>query len=288
MEHKLATVLRDVGDRTVRFVLSDGTVDRMGDTVAGGSWDLTAYRSNPVVLFAHDSSSPPVGRARRVWTDGTRLLGDVEFAPPETYAFADTIYKLVKGGFRKSGSVGFLPIEYRQSDRRAGGIDYRRQELLEFSVVPVPANSNALIEAQMKGIVSRRDIRRLRRAADDNPMPPAAIGNCGRPVQEECGLKNSQECAIHRQECGWNGENPGDDETWNGRQAEADLRIWRARKARLDLPVTRQPEPARPEPHLSTQAARLQHVRELRLRHGLVKLDPRIVAADCAFRFRRF
>jgi HK97 family phage prohead protease len=183
MQRKLATVLRDVGDRTVRFVLSDGTVDRMGDTVAVGGWNLTAYRSNPVVLFAHDSSSPPVGRARRVWTDGTRLLADVEFAPPETYAFADTIYKLVKGGFLKSGSVGFLPVDYEFSERPTGGIDYKRQELLEFSIVPVPANSNALIEAQAKGLLSRRDIRRLRRAADDSPMPPAAIGNCGRPTK---------------------------------------------------------------------------------------------------------
>jgi hypothetical protein len=28
------------------------------------------------------------------------------------------------------------------------GIDFRHQELLEFSVVPVPANANALIEAR--------------------------------------------------------------------------------------------------------------------------------------------
>jgi hypothetical protein len=129
---RAATVLRaDAGDRTVRFVLSDGTVDRMDDTVAGSGWDLTAYRNNPVVLFAHDSSAPPVGRANRVWTDGSRLLGDVEFAPPETYAFADTIYKLVMGGFLKSGSVGFLPLVYKFSDRQ-GGIDFKRQELLEF------------------------------------------------------------------------------------------------------------------------------------------------------------
>jgi hypothetical protein len=44
MQRKLATVFRDVGDRTVRFVLSDGTVDRMGDTVAVGGWDLVAYK----------------------------------------------------------------------------------------------------------------------------------------------------------------------------------------------------------------------------------------------------
>jgi hypothetical protein len=31
------------------------------------------------------------------------------------------------------------------------GIDFKRQELLEFSIVPVPANANALIEARAYG-----------------------------------------------------------------------------------------------------------------------------------------
>jgi HK97 family phage prohead protease len=283
MQRKIASVLREVADRTVRFVLSDGSVDRMGDTVAVAGWDLSSYRRNPVVLFAHDSSSPPIGRATRVWSDGTRLLGDVEFALAETYAFADTIYRLVKGGFLKSGSVGFLPTDY---DFAGSGVSYRRQELLEFSVVPVPANANALVEARMKGILSIRDAHRLRRAAEDSPMPPGAIGNCGRPADQECGLKNSAECAIHRKAGGWDGGDGGTGD-WDGR--EADLRIWRARKARLDAPVRMQPEPARPEPDLSTPAARLRHVQALRQRYGLVKrVDPRIVAADCQFRFLRW
>jgi HK97 family phage prohead protease len=279
MERKLATVLRDVGDRTVRFVLSDGSVDRMGDTVAVAGWDLTAYRNNPVVLFAHDSSSPPIGRTTRVWTDGVRLLGDVEFAPAETYAFADTIYKLIKGGFLKSGSVGFLPVDYKFSER-PGGIDYKRQELLEFSIVPVPANSNALVLAHAKGIVSRRDIRRLRRAADDSPMPPAAIGNCGRPANEGCGLKNQQECAIHRQEGGWNGENPGDAETWDGREFRLHKLIVSSHRARPHASTT--------PPANETRGEQLAYVRRLRERHGLAKPDPRIVTADCQFRMRRW
>jgi HK97 family phage prohead protease len=283
---RAATVLRaDIGGRTVRFVLSDSSIDRMNDTVNVGGWDLTDFRKNPVVLFAHDSSSPPIGRATRVWNDGTRLLGDVEFADKETYAFADTIFRLVKGGFLKSGSVGFLPVDYKVSNRPTGGIDYQRQKLLEFSIVPVPANANALTQAQAKGILSRHDARRLRRVADE--MPAAVIGNCGRPVQEECGLRDPRECAVHAAAAGgWDGGDGGTGD-WNGRQAEADLRVWRGRKARLDAPVTRQPEPARPEPDLSTPAARLRHVQELRQRYGLAKrVDPRIVAADCAFRFR--
>jgi HK97 family phage prohead protease len=283
VERKIATVQRDVGGRTVRFVLSDSSVDRMNDTVNVGGWDLESYRRNPVVLFAHDSSSPPIGRANSVWSDGTKLLADVEFAPAETYAFADTIFRLVKGGFLKSGSVGFLPLDYKFSER-PGGVDYKRQELLEFSIVPVPANANTLVAARMKGVISIRDMRRLRRAADDDPTPTPAIGNCGRPANEECGLKNENECAIHRQEGGWNGDNDGDASTWDGRQArqlrEAHLRIVRARRAKLNAPT--------PLPVNETRAARADYVRRLRERHGLAKPDPRIVTADCQFRMRRW
>jgi hypothetical protein len=56
-------------------------------------------------------------------------------------------------------SVGFTPKEYMwvssQSDAeraRRGGIDFIKQEMLEYSSVPVPANPNALALAKSAGI----------------------------------------------------------------------------------------------------------------------------------------
>jgi HK97 family phage prohead protease len=147
---RLARVIRaeDDGSRVVRFVLSDSTVDRMGDSISAAGWELDAYRRNPVVLWAHDANQPPIGKMTSVFISGDRLIGDVQFASPETYEFADQIYRLITAGFIKAGSVGFIPIDYKFSDKRAGGIDFKSQELLEFSIVPVPANANALIEAR--------------------------------------------------------------------------------------------------------------------------------------------
>ena len=126
----------------------------MGDTIDPNGWDLTAYNANPVILWSHDSSAPPIGRMIRTWVEAGRLMGDVEFADAETYAFADDIFKLVQAGFIKAGSVGFLPIDYVYSDdeQRPYGIDFTRQELLEFSITPVPANANALTQARAKGL----------------------------------------------------------------------------------------------------------------------------------------
>src|SRR5580704_5637157 len=77
VEH-LGSVARatDDGSRTVRFVLSDGSIDRMGDSIDPYGWELTAFRTNPVVLFAHLSSEPPVGRMVRTFVANGRLMGD--------------------------------------------------------------------------------------------------------------------------------------------------------------------------------------------------------------------
>ena len=157
-------------ERTLRFVFSDDSVDRMGDTIDAAGWDISDFERNPVALWAHDSSQPPIGGARNVLVEGGRLLGDIEFAPPETYEFADTIYRLVLGKFLRAVSVGFMPTKHvfveNQPDR-PWGIDFLEQSLLEISVCPIPANPNALQEARAKGIDTRPMVAWAERALDD-------------------------------------------------------------------------------------------------------------------------
>jgi HK97 family phage prohead protease len=140
--------------RTLRFCFSDGTVDRVGDTINPKGWELAEFLKNPVALWAHSSWDPPVGKAHNVSIVGKRLMGDIEFAPLETYAFADTIYQLAKGGYINAVSVGFQPLEWSFVDDkdRPFGIDFKRQQLLEISICPVPCNANALVDARAKGI----------------------------------------------------------------------------------------------------------------------------------------
>jgi HK97 family phage prohead protease len=186
----------DVPDksRTKRFTFSDGSIDRMGDTISPDGWDIGDFTRNPVALWAHDSSDPPIGRASNVQVEGRRLMGDIEFAPPEVYAFAETIFRLVDGKFINAVSVGFLPLEYsfvENDPDRGFGIDFKRQELLEISLCPIPANANALGAARAGGIdtrplvewaeralddrgrviLTRAELNRLRKAAKEPPMP---------------------------------------------------------------------------------------------------------------------
>lgn len=144
---EFTTVTRAVGEREIEFIASTSSVDREGDTIAVDGWDLTAFRRNPVILWAHDYRALPIGRATRVAVENGKLITRVQFATAAEYPFADTVLQLVKGGYLNAVSVGFLPTRWAYNEQR-GGVDFLEQELLEVSVVPVPANAEALVAAR--------------------------------------------------------------------------------------------------------------------------------------------
>jgi HK97 family phage prohead protease len=147
------------------FTISTQAIDRMGDSVAVDGWHLDAYRKNPVVLCAHNSNSLPVGRATSVWRDGYGLRATVKFANTD---FGRKVESMVRSGMLNATSVGFKPLSFTPSpDRsRAGGIDFKSQELLEFSIVPVPANSQCLLVGMTAGKSVSADKRRRQRELD--------------------------------------------------------------------------------------------------------------------------
>lgn len=140
-------------DNVLRFVISTNTVDRYGDTIDAKGWDTKNYERNPVVLWAHNHSMPPVAQALKVWAEDNQLMADALFTPEEVYAFGHTVYLLHKGNFLRATSVGFLPTKWQlvDTDERMG-YNFLEQELLEFSSVPIPANPEALQLAAKSGI----------------------------------------------------------------------------------------------------------------------------------------
>lgn len=163
-------------DRVVRFVASDETPDRVGDVIEVAGWNLTHYKKNPVVLWGHDSNNtPPIGKAvnvrRGIGPDGKpALLASIEFAPKEAHEFAETVYQLTKGGFLNAVSVGFMPrstkaisdAERQDMGMPKYGMFYDRADLLEISVVSVPANPSALITGAKSlvhsGVLQQREV----------------------------------------------------------------------------------------------------------------------------------
>ena len=129
----------------LEFVLSDATVDRYGDVVEPSGWDLKNFKKNPIALFGH-SSGFPIGTWENVRVEGNRLVARLKLAARGTSARIDELISLVEQGVLRAVSVGFRPIdaEPMMPDRPYGPQRYKKSELLECSLVSVPANPAAL------------------------------------------------------------------------------------------------------------------------------------------------
>lgn len=168
-----------------RFVASTSEVDRMGDIVEQ-SWRLDAFNANPVILWNHDSKTLPIGRA----VDAAVVDGqlEIEMEMDMEDPFAAQVAGKLQRGFLSAGSVGFfpgstvwradLPEDDPRHDAKSWGIVASDNELVEFSITPVPANASALIAASadrasdddLRALLADRETRqRLRSLLGDHP-----------------------------------------------------------------------------------------------------------------------
>lgn len=140
----------DTKNYTVEGVFSAEVEDRHGEIVVQRGWDLENYKKNPVVLWAHRSDEPPIGKMLEIGVnpETNQLEGKIQFAV-EQYEFAKTIFNLIVGGYQKAFSAGFINSRY-EIDQEEEKIYLVENELLEMSCVPVPANQLSL--AKTKGI----------------------------------------------------------------------------------------------------------------------------------------
>lgn len=132
-----------VGSMT--YILSDATVDRYGDIIEPSGWELDNFRANPIALFGH-AGSFPIGTWANVRVEKGKLLGEFVAAKSGTSQRIDEIISLIEQDILRATSVGFQPLEHVPLNPKEpyGGQRYTSQELLETSIVSVPANPAAL------------------------------------------------------------------------------------------------------------------------------------------------
>jgi HK97 family phage prohead protease len=133
----------------IRGVFSTGDVDRQGEVIEQAGWKLDEFKSNPVVLFAHDHYQPAIAQVVEIGVDASgKLAGAIKFAAKE-YEFAATIFKLYVGKYMRAFSVGFFNNRY-EIDQENDIVYLKENTMYELSCVNVPANAMAL--AYAKGI----------------------------------------------------------------------------------------------------------------------------------------
>jgi HK97 family phage prohead protease/HK97 family phage major capsid protein len=137
----------------MEFVMSDETPDRMDDVIMSDGWDLDAFKKNPIALFGHKSDFP-IGKWANLRVEDKQLKGKLILAPEGTSPRIDEIRKLIEADILRAVSVGFRPKEHTQLDSQNpfSGLRFTKQELVETSLVSVPANPNALAIAKSLGV----------------------------------------------------------------------------------------------------------------------------------------
>lgn len=134
-----------IGDGKYRVLASTAAMDRQGDSIDQAGWDISNFKLNPVMLWAHDYSELPTAKATSIEITKLGLEVDFEFAPEDGNPKAQQLKVLYDKGFLNAVSVGFIAKE------RKGNV-ITKSELLEISFVPVPANQEALRLALSKGL----------------------------------------------------------------------------------------------------------------------------------------
>jgi HK97 family phage prohead protease len=107
---------------------------------------INNFKKNPVVLWGHDMHSPPIGRInpKSIEVEEEEVTADILF--DEGDPFAKLISQKVDNGFINAGSIRFIPITVSNEPvlPKQKGSTITEYELLEFSMVTVPANTEAL------------------------------------------------------------------------------------------------------------------------------------------------
>jgi len=158
-----AVVSKGAESKSLTFQASSESVDRHGDRVIQSGLDVANFiKTGAPILYAHQYSSLPVGRATSVSFNSKGLEVSIVFAD---HAFAQEVYNLALGGFLKSVSIGFIAGDYVAND--VGGYDYKTSELIEISVVPVPSQVDAIrLRSLAADQISEADFKTLLAATD--------------------------------------------------------------------------------------------------------------------------
>lgn len=185
------------GNEKHEFVISDSTLDRYGTVIPISAWNLENYDKNGIVAYQHETSSwdkpdPDyiIGKGKAWIEDNTRLVGSVEYEPADLNPLADKIRRKVEFGTLSSTSVGFRHIRGHWGEENRGENPdvyyFDEVDLLEFSIVNIPANPNAVkraIAEHIHGIIMPEEPD-----ADLNDTQPDTVVHNGKILQARAWL----------------------------------------------------------------------------------------------------
>jgi len=144
-------------DGSIRFTLTAKQLDRYSEVVMPKGVNLANFKSNPVVLWAHNFAQhdgTPIGKInpKSITVTDDSIEADVVFDQNDD--FAKKVEAKIRSGFLNTGSIGFKAIDISKEPVLPGqkGATFTKSELMEFSIVPIPA---------LPAAMAHRDYREL-------------------------------------------------------------------------------------------------------------------------------
>ncbi len=153
----------DMKARKTSGIITTIDVDRSDEVVVPALMDVSKAKS---VLYAHNygrDGSLPIGRNLGYEKTKTNIIASTGY---EFHEFAEKVWQMIASGFPFYNSVGFIPRKMVWQDddgydavlakydiKGKPELIFLDSHLLEYSVVPVPANPNCPVSSAMKGIV---------------------------------------------------------------------------------------------------------------------------------------
>ena len=144
---------RALADNRYRVTIAANEKVRKPPDLDLAGLSIENYAKNPVVMWAHDavgrspSGGLPIGRTLELnKTREGMLVADFEFLADDQ--FAQRVKNAWDKGFLQAASISWLPLESAPGE--AGRGRDTLAELLEWSIVSVPADPDALRESQRR------------------------------------------------------------------------------------------------------------------------------------------
>jgi HK97 family phage prohead protease len=141
-----------------------GGVDSYGDTILPGAYKKTLRKRERPVMLRWNHHGDVIGKWLSIEEDERGLRVEGELTPG--HSKADDVYASLKHGAISGLSIGYRPVQIREIGD--GKRELKEIELVEISIVEMPADNGAHVEdvkSAIDGADSLKEIERLLRDA---------------------------------------------------------------------------------------------------------------------------
>lgn len=122
-----------------KFTVSDETLNSYGSVILTSGINIARFQRNPIMLYMHDRDKGVIGRWENITKEGDKLTAEAVF--DDATELGAKVKHQVESGFLRSASIG---IENCKCETINGVQTIVECDLIEISIVDVPANENAV------------------------------------------------------------------------------------------------------------------------------------------------